>query len=96
MPGRARDPFKTDFKHQRGLNASNRPEPLDRRPTNDRVDLPYLGIGKTGVGLGKRYQLPRLAGRFVPDRKGVVGIEPSTPAMTSLCVDQHGIDCERV
>ena len=96
MPGRAGDALETDFEHQRGFNASYRPEPLDCRTADDRVDFPDLGIGQTRVGLRKRYQPRRLVCRPVPDRKSVVGIKARPPAVAGLRIDQYRIHRKRI
>ena len=65
--------------------------PIERGRPHDPVEFHDLRVGEAGVGLGHRHE-PAI----VPDTKRVVAVQAGAATMPGLCIEEHGIDLERL
>ena len=64
---------------------------------DQRVDLAHLLVREAGIGLGERHQGAALVfGRPAPDGERVVAVDARAPPVTTLRIDEHGVDAHRI
>jgi len=91
MPGRFRNPLKSDLKNQFRVHTTDRPKSLFCILPHPLSDLFKFGVRKARISFRKWYQsIPIL------HRKSEICKQVSPPPMSSLRIDHHCVNRQRI